>query len=350
MTDDLLARARAGDGVAFGLLVEPHRRELLVHCYRFLGSLHDAEEALQETLLSAWQGLAGFEGRASVRTWLYRVATSRCLDALRASRRRVPTQAAAPDPAMAHLQVPEPTRTGRVLWLEPCPDALLDAVADSAPGPEGRYELSESVSLAFVTALQLLAPRQRAALILRDVLGYRAREAAGILGTTEEAVNSALKHARAALERRRREPADRQPAPAPGSAGERRLVDRLTEAFATADVDGILALLTDDVWFTMPPLPLEYQGTEAAGRFLRATALRPGCTAVLLPTRANRQPAFGFYVHDPHVGQTVTIGLLAVSLSGDRVSAMTRFDKAVLPRFGLPGALGQPVERRPGRA
>ncbi len=339
MTDDLLTRARAGDDGAFGRLVEPHRRELLVHCYRFLGSLDDAEDAVQETLLSAWQALAGFEGRASVRTWLYRVATSRCLDALRARRRRVPAQPVAPDPAMAHLQVPEPTGTGQVLWLEPYPDTLLDGVADGAPGPEGRYELTESISLAFVTALQLLPPRQRAALILRDVLGFRAWEAAEILDTTEESVTSALRHARAAVQRQRGDDGHRQPAPAPQSADERRLVDRLTEAFDRADIDGILALLTDDVRFTMPPLPLEYRGPDMAGRFLRATALRPGCTAILIPTRANRQPAFGFYVRDPYLGQTATIGLLTIDLRGDRISAMTRFDKTVLPRFGLPSAL-----------
>ena len=190
---DLLARAQDGDGDAFGQLVDPYRRELQVYCYRFLGSVQDAEDALQDTLLAAWQGLAGFEGRASVRTWLYRVATSRCLDALRSARRRPPVSA-----PPAGLEPPEPTRLGEVLWLEPCPDTLLEGLADSAPGPEARYEALESISLAFITALQLLPPRQRAALILRDVLEFHASETARILDTSEESVTSALKRARAA--------------------------------------------------------------------------------------------------------------------------------------------------------
>jgi RNA polymerase sigma-70 factor (TIGR02960 family) len=336
MTADLLAQAQAGDGDAFAQLVEPFRRELQVHCYRFLGSMQDAEDALQDTLLSAWQGLAGFEGRASVRTWLYRVATSRCLDTLRSARRRPPVSAS---PAQAGLQPPEPTRLGELLWLEPYPDVLLEGLADTAPGPEARYVAMESISLAFVTALQLLPPRQRAALILRDVLGFPASQAAGILDTTEESVTSALKRARAALERRQREFPPREPAPAPGSAAEQQLVERLTRAFEAADVDGVVALLTEDVWLTMPPLPLEYQGPELAGRFLSATAFRPGWTARLLPTRANGQPAFGFYAHDGETGQFYTVGLLVLTLSGTRISALTRFDPATLPRFGLPPVL-----------
>jgi len=329
MTADLLARAQAGDGDAFGQLIDPYRRELQVYCYRFLGSIADAEDALQDTLLSAWQGLARFEARASVRTWLYKVATSRCLDALRSARRRPPANMPS-----GGMDVPDPTRLGEVLWLEPCPDGWLDAMADTAPGPEARYELAESVSLAFIRALQLLAPRQRAALILRDVLGYRAAEAAQILGTTQESVTSALKRARAAVEGHRAQPGE--PAPAPGSPAEQDLVRRLTTAFETADVDGIVALLTDDAWFTMPPLPLEYQGRDIAARFLRATAFRPGWTARLVPARANRQPAFGFYAREPGSGAWHTVGLLVLTLSGAQVSAMTRFDPTVLPRFGLP--------------
>jgi RNA polymerase sigma-70 factor (ECF subfamily) len=328
---DLLAQARAGDGEAFGRLVDPYRRELQVHCYRFLGSMQDAEDALQETLLSAWQGLAGFEGRASVRTWLYRVATSRCLDALRSARRRPPVST-----PPAGLDPPEPTRLGEVLWLEPCPDALLDGLADSTPGPEARYETTESISLAFITALQLLPPRQRAALILRDVLGFHASEAAQIIGTSEESVTSALKRARAGLERQQSAAPGRAPAPPRGSAAEQDLVDRLTTAFETADVARIVALLTDDAWFTMPPMPLEYQGRDLAARFLSATAFRPGWTARLIPASANGQPAFGFYARDPQTGSFVTVGLLVLTLSGTSICAMTRFDAAVLPRFGLP--------------
>jgi RNA polymerase sigma-70 factor (ECF subfamily) len=329
VTADLLAQAQAGDGDAFARLIDPYRRELQVYCYRFLGSVHDAEDVLQDTLVSAWQGLAGFEGRASVRTWLYRVATSRCLDALRAGRRRPPVGA----PPRAGVEPPEPTRLGELLWLEPYPDVLLEGLADRAPGPEARYEARESISLAFITALQLLPPRQRAALILRDVLGFRASEAARILEVTEESVTSALKRARAALERHQ---GSREAAPRPDSAAERRLVDELTRAFESADVDGIVALLAEDVWLTMPPAPLEYQGRELAARFLRATAFRPGWTARLLPVRANGQPAFGFYVRDPETGGYYTVGLMVLTLSGTQISALTRFDPGTLPRFGLP--------------
>ena len=350
---DVLERARAGDAEAFRELVRPHERELRVHCYRMLGSLADAEDALQDTLLSAWQGLAGFEGRASLRTWLYRVATSRCLDSWRAGRRR-PVTAQAADPAMADLVPPPPTRLGEVTWLEPFPDDLLGGLPDAAPGPEARYEMAESVSLAFITAVQLLPARQRAVLILRDVLEFRASEVAGILGTTEESVTSALKRARATLAKR--EPgtaAVRQGgagsraarSPAAGSPAELRLVRELTAAFAAADVAAVVALLTDDAWFTMPPLPFEYQGRDLAREFLAATALRPGWVAALVAagTRANGgQPAFGCYVRNEATGESHTVGLLVLTLDGGaggdaRISTMTRFDAGLLGRFGLPG-------------
>jgi RNA polymerase sigma-70 factor (ECF subfamily) len=337
VTVELLARAQAGDEDAFAQLIEPYQRELQVYCYRFLGSAADAEDVLQDTLLSAWQGLAGFEGRASVRTWLYRVATSRCLDALRSARRRPPVSE--PPAEMQGLQPPEPTRLGELPWLEPYPDSWLEGLADRTPGPEARCEMLESISLAFITALQLLPTRQRAAVILRDVLGFHASEAARILDTTEEAVTSALKRARATLERHQRSWGQREPAPPPDSPAEQQLVDRLTRAFDTADVDGIIALLTEDAWVTMPPLPLEYQGRELAAQFLRATAFRPGWTARLIPTRANGQLAFGFYARDPQTGRFYTVGLLVLTLSGTQISAMARFDPATLPRFGLPATL-----------
>jgi RNA polymerase sigma-70 factor (ECF subfamily) len=329
VTTDLLGQAQAGDADAFARLVGPYRRELQVHCYRLLGSVADAEDALQETLLSAWQGLPAFEGRASIRTWLYRVATSRCIDALRSGRRRPALATPPPD----GLMPPDPTRLGEVLWLEPYPDDLLTDVADSAPGPEARYESREAISLAFITAVQLLPPRQRAAVLLRDVLGFRASEAARILDVSEETVTSALKRARAALERHRPPTA---PAPPPGSPAERELVERLTAAFESADVAAITAMMTEDAWLTMPPLPLEYQGRRLAAEFLTATAFRPGWSARLIPARANGQPAFGFYVRDPDRGSYYTVGLMVLTLSGTQVSAITRFDPAVLPRFGLP--------------
>jgi len=334
MTTDLIARARSGDADAFEELIGPHRRELQVHCYRILGSAQDAEDALQETLLAAWQGLGGFEERASIRTWLYQVATSRCLNALRSASRR-------PQMNWPPLGVdpPEPTRLGEVTWLEPYPDILLEGLADSAPGPEARYEATEAISLAFVTALQLLPPRQRAVLILRDVLGFRASETAGILETTEESVTSALKRARATLQQQFRPAAGQDPPPPPGSAAERELVDRLTQAYDAGDVDSVVALLTDDVLLRMPPVPLEYQGRELTARFLTVVAFRQGRTYRLVATRANGQPAFGAYVRDPVGGVAHAAGLLVFTLAGDRISVITRFDNSSLPRFGLPRTL-----------
>src|SRR5580704_13549867 len=197
VTADLIAKARAGDGDAFRRLTDPHRRELQVHCYRMLGSLQDAEDALQETLLAAWQSFSGFEERASLRTWLYQIATNRCLNARRSAMRRPAKEWNVPK-----VEPPEPTRLGEVLWLEPYPDALLEGTIGVPLGPEARYELSESISLAFVTALQILPPRQLAVLVLRDVLGFHASEVADMLGSTIESVNSALKRARATLQRR----------------------------------------------------------------------------------------------------------------------------------------------------
>jgi RNA polymerase sigma-70 factor (ECF subfamily) len=305
---------------------------VLVHCYRILGSLHDAEDALQETMLTAWRSLGGFEERSSIRTWLYRVATSRCLNALRAGRRRPPTGAS--------LQIgdpPAPTRLGEVVWLEPCPDVLLEGLADRAPGPEARYEAREAISLAFVTAMQLLPPRQRAVLILRDVLGFQASEVAGFLESSEESVTSALKRARATLRSQLASSADREPPPLPDSPGEQDLVAKLTLAWEAGDVPGIVELLTEDVWLTMPPVPLEYQGRELAGRFL--AAVRLGRAFRLVPTRANGQPAFGVYVHDPQTGLAHANGLLVATLSGTRICALTRFDNSVMPGFGLPRTL-----------
>ena len=332
MTTDLIA-ARTGDEEAFRRLIDPHRRELLVHCYRFLGSVHDAEDTLQETLLAAWQGLRGFEERASLRTWLYRVATNQCLKALRSSSRR-PRMIAFPP----GFEPPEPTRLGEVVWLEPCPEVLLEGLADRAPGPEARYEAKQAISLAFVTAVQLLPPRQRAVLILRDVLGFRAGDVADILESTEESVTSALKRARATLRQRLQPPAAQEPPPPPDSAVERGLVERLTQAFEASDVDGVVALLSEDVRLTMPPLPMEYHGRRSAAKF-QAAMFRTGRVFRLVATRANGQPAFGVYLRDPLTGVFHATGLLVLTLAGDRICAMTRFDNSVLVPFGLPRTL-----------
>jgi RNA polymerase sigma-70 factor (TIGR02960 family) len=334
VSTDLVDRARAGDEQAFGELVGPYRRELQVHCYRILGSALDAEDAVQETLVAAWRGLAGFEGRASVRVWLYQIATRRCLNALRSASRRPPMDWPPPG-----VELPEPTRVGEVMWLEPYPDALLEGLADAAPGPEARYETTEAISVAFVTALQLLPPRQRTVLILRDVLGFRASEAAGILDCTEESVTSALKRARAALRYRRAELAGREPPP-PGSAQERELVRRFARAYEAGEVDELVALLTEDAWLIMPPVPLRYQGRELAARFWTATAFRPGRSARLVPTRANGQPAFGLYIRDPHAPVAHANGILVLTLAGRQISAVTGFlGTSALPIFGLPRTL-----------
>ncbi len=337
MSTDLIQRAQAGDAEAFAALVEPYRRELQVHCYRMLGSVQDAEDVLQETLLSAWQGLAGFESRSSVRTWLYRVATNRTLDALRAGGRRPPV-AVVP----SGIKPPEPTRFGAMPWLQPYPDMLLDDIADHAPGPEAVIEAREAISLAFVTALQLLPPRQRAVLILRDVLGYRASEVAAILDITQESVTSALKRARATLAAPPGPAGRPAPPPAPESALERRLVERFVDAFGAHDVDAIVALLTQDAWVKMPPMPFEYQGHDAVARFFAAVSPPRGREHRFVLTRANGQPACAVYIHDPATGMWRALGVVVLTLAGDLISEITRFDNSVLGAFGLPRTLPEP--------
>ena len=335
MSTELVDQARAGDEVAFGQLVGPYRREIQAHCYRLLGSVADAEDAVQETLTAAWRGLAGFEGRASIRTWLYRIATSRCLNMLRTASRRP-----AAGPTALDAEPPEPTRRGEVTWLEPYPDALLASLADPSGSPESRYAMREAISLAFITALQLLPPRQRAALILRDVLDFTAREVAGILDTTEQSVTSALKRARATLAREM--PTPDQPPPAPGSAAEQQVLDRLVRAFEDGNIDAVVALMSDDAWVRMPPLLLEYQGRDLAARFFTAIAFRQGRRYRLIPApRANGQPALGVYLHDPLTHLAHANALFVITLAGEQVSALTRFDSAVFPRFGLPRTLAQ---------
>jgi RNA polymerase sigma-70 factor (TIGR02960 family) len=332
VTADLLTRARAGDGEAFRELVEPHRREVQVHCYRMLGSFQDAEDALQDTMLTAWQGLGGFEGRASLRTWLYRIATSRCLNARRSASRRPAKEWDVPN-----VDPPEPTRLGEVVWLEPYPDALLEGAIDVPLGPEARYEQNESISLAFVTALQVLPPRQLAVLILRDVLGFRASEVADMLGSTVESVTSALKRARTSLQRRWPPAADLEPSPAPDSRSEDAIVAKFVRAWESADLDELVALLTDDVFISMPPMPFEYEGRDVVARFC-ASIFRSGRRFDLVRTRANGQPAFGAYLRAPN-GISHGIGLYVLTVTGDRICAMTRFENSVLPWFGLPRSL-----------
>lgn len=318
MTSALLTRARAGDQDAFAELVDPYRRELHLHCYRLLGRLADAEDAVQETLLAAWRGLPEFEGRSSVRGWLYRIATNRCLNAIRDEGRRPPL---APVPP---FDAPEPTRRNEVPWVQPYPDVLL---------PESAYLRREQVELAFVEALQALPPRQTAALVVCDVLGFPLAEAAVVLDTTSTALKGALQRARSTL----RSPATRPPAtrpPAHGSTGERSLSRRFAAAFVADDVEAVIALLTDDAWLAMPPAPHQYVGTAAIAGFLHASATwRDGRRYSLLPTRANAQPAFGCYL------DAAPAGLVVLTLDGDRIARVTRFmDDTLFPAFSLPRA------------
>ena len=340
---ELLDRARAGDGHAFGELTEPFRRELQVHCYRMLGSVADAEDVLQETMVAAWRGLAGFEGRASLRGWLYRIATNQCLNFMRDGVRRASRPRAGDQSAMpAQLPpLPEPATADEPVWLEPYPDELLAGLPDATPGPEARYEARESISLAFVAALQRLPARQRAALVLRDALGFRAAEAAAILGCSLDAVNGSLKRARAAL-------AEQLPAgglsqaPLPGSAAEREFLRRFTDAFERGDVDVLVAMLTHDARLTMPPWPLGFRGPAAAARLLSVLVFQGGTVRYrLVEVRANGgQPTFGCYVAGvpaPAAAPAQADGLIMLTLAGDRIAGITRFlDNSLPPRFGLP--------------
>jgi RNA polymerase sigma-70 factor (ECF subfamily) len=332
VTATALARAQAGDGEAFRELTDPFRRELQVHCYRILGSTEDAEDVLQETLLAAWRGLDGFEERASLRTWLYRIATNRCLNALRDSGRR-------PRAALEVLPgLPKPNGRAEPVWLQPYPDTLLDDLPDTAPGPEARYEAREAIGLAFVSGLQRLPPQQRTVLVLRDVLGFRAADTAGVMQTTEVSVNSALQRARATLAAQP-SAAGRDAAPAPRSPQERELAGRFADAIEAADIDGLIGVLTDDAMVTMPPEPEAYEGLAAIAAFYPSLPWwRPG-GARLLPVRANNQPAFGYYLRDPHAPVAHAHGLLVLTLAGDKICTITRFGDSLLPHFGLPRTL-----------
>ena len=332
MTERTLARARAGDEDAFRELTDPYRRELQLHVYRIVGSAQDAEDLIQETLLAAWRGLERFEERASVRAWLYRIATNRSLDALRASRRR-------PEDLPRMTEMPEPTRRAEPIWLEPYPDVLFEGIPDEAPGPEARYETKEAIALAFIVGLQHLPPQQRAVLVLRDVLGFRAEEVAEMLDTTATSVNSLLRRARAAFESRL-PAAGRERAPLPHSKLERDVVCSFADAVEAGDVDAMVALLTDDAWVTMPPEPWQYQGTNAIRVFLRDREVRRGALLRLVPTRANGQPAYGCYLPDAQSEIARAYALFVLTLDGDRISAITWFgNTSVFPHFGLPRTL-----------
>jgi RNA polymerase sigma-70 factor (TIGR02960 family) len=332
----VLSQARLGDEGAFERLVAPYRRELHVHCYRMLGSVQDAEDMVQETFVAAWRGLDGFEERSSLRTWLYRVATNACLGVLR--RARAP-RAMPPPPEPPGDYPPAAGAAIEPVWLEPYPDAWLDDLPDAGPGPEALYDSREAIELAFVTALQQLSARERAAVVLKDVLGYRSVETAEVLGTSAAAVNSALQRARTKLDRGASErPLEK--APPAGSGEERELVGRFARAFEAGDVEAVVALLSRDARMTMPPEPMQYVGPAEIQRFLSTVPARGALERFkLVPTRANGQPAFACYLRMPE-GPLRAYGLMVLTLGGNRVTAITGFpDTSVFASFGLPRTL-----------
>jgi RNA polymerase sigma-70 factor, ECF subfamily len=328
MADSTLARAKAGDSDAFDDLVGPYWRELEVHCYRMLGSVQDAEDALQETLMAAWRALDRFEG-GCVRAWLYRIATNRCLNYRRDASRR-PRVTRLPEPQTAFINAP---RSDKPWWLQPYPDRLLGDVMFS---PEARYDTRESIALSFVAGLQGLPAQQRAALVLRDVLGFSASEVAEMLETSPAAVNSALQRARAGS----RHTTDLGRVPLPRSEPEVAVVNRFVDAFERGDVGGLVALLTDDVRVLMPPESFEFRGRAAVVDHLYQTHIAWGQGLKLVPTRANGQPAFGYYLPDRTANLYRAGGIVVLTLAFDHISGMTSWwDPNLLARFGLPDSI-----------
>jgi RNA polymerase sigma-70 factor, ECF subfamily len=340
----LLEAARGGDEEAFGRLVEPYHRELHAHCYRMLGSAHDADDALQDALLGAWRGLAKFERRSSLRSWLYRITTNACLDVIsRRPKRVLPIDhgpAAGPDDDLG-----EPLTES--VWIEPYADGRIE---DGHAAPDARYERRESVELAFIAALQHLPATQRAALILRDVLGFSAREAAEALDTTVASVNGALRRARKAVTERLPRQSQQATLRALGDDGIREVVERYIDAWERGDVDAILAMLAEDATFTMPPLPTWYRGRHAIAAFLTRFALQDRWR--LLPAGANGQLAFGCYAWDAEQRSYTALSLDVLTLDGARATEVTsfvtpytqgpareRFGADFLVRFNLPAKL-----------
>jgi len=322
----LLARARAGDEDAFGVLIAPYLRELHAHCYRMLGSVHDAEDVLQEVLMRAWRHLGTFDGRGSVRGWLYRIATNRCMTA----RSRAASPAAAPWPAPPPPNAPDVEVTA----LAPYPDEWLRELAGSGDPAIG-YEVRESVQLAFLTVIQLLPPRQRAVLLLRDVLGFSAAETAQILQASQAAVTSALQRARAALDTHRAS-GRLHPASAPDPGAERALAARFTAAWHACDIPALVSVLAEDCLLTMPPAPLAYRGRDAIGAFFATVPAGGDLTAIrLIPIRANEQPAVAAYLRDGATARAY--GIMVLTIRAGLIGEITGFaDPSLFPLFGLP--------------
>ncbi len=357
---ELLEAARRGDERAYGRIVELHRSELHAHCYRMLGSVHDAEDALQEALLRAWRGLGKFEGRSSTRSWLYKIATNTCLDTIsRRPKRVLPIDyGPATDP---HTGPGEPVVES--VWVEPYPDETL-GLEDGYASPEARYDRRESIELAFIAALQHLPAKQRAVLILREVLGYSAREVSESLDTTVPSVNSALQRARQAVDERLPERSQQETLRSLGDDGIRKLVDEYVDAWERADVDAVVAMLTEDATIAMPPLASWYGPRDAVAEFLVGWPLSGAWRWKALPARANGQPALGYYTWDEAEGRFLPFALNVLTLEGDKVREINEFVVrttdvpdpraferwvehpadaprviAVFERFGLPEAL-----------
>jgi RNA polymerase sigma-70 factor (ECF subfamily) len=335
--------ARAGE--SFARLAEPFRRELKLHCYRMLGSLHEADDLVQETYLRAWRSFHSFDGGPSFRAWLYRIATNACLNALASRKhpRLLPDQQA---PASVTVQMPQGAPPADVAWLEPYPDADLDGIADDAPNPEARYTSREAVQLAFVAAIQQLPPRQRAALLLCDVLSWTSAEAATLLGGSTASINSALQRARETLAKRYA--AGRPPAASRPSRAQQQLLDRYLQAWERHDLDGFVALLKQDATYTMPPWLQWYTGREAIGSFI-ALAWKVCGNIRLVPTSANRQAAFAMYTRTDADAPWAAHGIHVLAFERELISTLTLFVEPtgphLFPAFGLPLTL--PTETRP---
>jgi len=330
---ELLDAARQGDGDAYGRLVGRYRPELHAHCYRMVGSFSDAEDALQEALLHAWRGLSGFQGRGSLRSWLYKIATNACLKSIeRRPKRVLPIDyAPAADP---HDGPGE--RLLEPVWLEPYPEEKL-GLEDGLAGPDARYEQREGVELAFIAALQHLPARQRAVLILRDVLGFSARETAEALDTTPVSVDSALQRAHKTVDERIPEQSQQATLRSLGDAALRDLVDRYVAAWERSDVDAIVAMLAHDAKITMPPIPTWYGGREAVASFLTGWPLARADRWRLVPVRANGQLAFGAYGWNEEAGSFLPHGVHVLALRGARIEEITAFlTPEALRYFSLP--------------
>jgi RNA polymerase sigma-70 factor (ECF subfamily) len=322
----LLAAARDGDEDAFAQLVAGHRAELRAHCYRMLGSMHDAEDALQETLLRAWRGLARFEGRSSARTWLYTVATNVCLRAIERRPKRVLPIDYGPASADPHDATAEPLTES--VWIEPY------------PGPDVSVERRESVELAFIAALQHLPPQQRAVLILRDVLGYSGAEAAAALDTNADAVYSALQRAHRTVEQRLPERTQQATLRSLGDERLREVVEGFVDAWERNDVDALAAMLAQDVALTMPPVPTWFRGRDTVVAFLRERPLSDRYRWRVVPTQANGQPALGHYRFDEDAQAFIAREIMVLTFDGDSIAEMTTFrDPGPFERFGLPERL-----------